>query len=89
MNHAKLEASRHTVFLIPVCTGGLRAPDRGSGAVFSAKSGGFIFSELGRPAAPGRIRRWTISGPAAHSLQLTSEGNTVTGDARAHPPTHT
>ena len=33
MNHAKLEASRHTVFLIPVCTGGLRTPDRGSGAV--------------------------------------------------------
>ena len=26
-------APRHTVFLIPVCTGGLRAPDRGSGAV--------------------------------------------------------
>ena len=36
--------------MIPVCTGALRVPDRGSGAVFAAKSGGHS-PELGRPAS--------------------------------------
>lgn len=59
MNHAKLEASRYTVFLIPVCTGGLRAPDRGSGAV-----------RLRRKVADTASRSW-----GAPQRQGASDGN--------------
>ena len=58
MNHAKLETYRiFDASIVPVCTGGLRVPDSGFRAAFAAKSGGHAARQLGRPAAPGRIRR--------------------------------
>lgn len=67
MNHAKLEASRHTVFLIPVCTGGLRTPDRGSGAV-----------RLRRKVADTASRSW-----GAPQRQGASDGGFAAGAGRS------
>ena len=73
MNHAKLEASRYTVFLIPVCTGGLRAPDRGSGAVrLRRKVADTASRSWGAPQRQGASDVWIwFCGP--HSLFHTTD----------------
>ena len=84
MNHAKLETYRiFDASIVPVCTGGLRVPDSGFRAAFAAKSGGHAARQLGRPAAPGRIRRcmctlgrgceWGVVSGGCYYLATTSQ----------------
>ena len=59
MNHAKLETC-YRIFdasIVPVCAGGCARLTEALAARLGRKGTHTAFAELGRPAAPGRIRR--------------------------------